>query len=233
MSSIRGLGSNTPLNTQSEVSSQVAAGSITGTSSTDRVATGPLAGLSAKWKPTSLTDAHAFSIRPGVARYARIGGSTVPGDAPYKLGAPMTKEHEAELQATSKVAKVAPQDLKHYRLDFKEGRIVDATGKNLDTRSAAATNRNRIAGRAIYVMDHYGNFYATNNHKEGKFHHSSFLGGASVACAGEIEVHDGIVKVITNKSGHYLPERSHLAQAVTSLQLHGVKVTSNQITFEK
>ena len=102
---------------------------------------------------------------------------------------------------------------------------MDANGNHFDTRRAAATNMSHSAGHAIFVMDHFGNIYATNEHQEGVFHHSSFLHGGSVACAGELAVHDGVLQSINNRSGHYLPEKSHFAQAVAQLQLHGVAVT--------
>jgi hypothetical protein len=203
-----------------------------------RTVSGPLAGLPSRstfsaattqWKDTSLEDAAAFSRRPGTTRYARIGASNIPQDAPFKLGAPMTTQHRAELEGASSVMMVPPEQLHTYRLGVSGGRIVDANGRNFDTRQAAATNISHSAGHAIFVMDHFGNIYATNSHKEGVFHHSSFLQGASVACAGELAVHDGVLKSINNRSGHYLPEVSHLGQTVTQLQLQGIAVTPDMM----
>lgn len=49
----------------------------------------------------------------------------------------------------------------------------------------------------------------------GKFHHSSFLAGGAAIFAGELET-DGLGKVvqITNRSGHYRPQKEHLVQAL-------------------
>ncbi len=59
-------------------------------------------------------------------------------------------------------------------------------------------------GFAIYVMSPTGEFYSAS-HKVGLFHHSSFLGGDEIGGAGEWKIEDGILKSITNKSGHYEP----------------------------
>ena len=47
-------------------------------------------------------------------------------------------------------------------------------------------------------------------HEFAKFHHSSFLAGEKVAAAGEIIIENGIIKEITNGSGHYRPDISYV-----------------------
>ncbi|MCC7013407.1 MAG: hypothetical protein IT454_12660 [Planctomycetes bacterium] len=54
------------------------------------------------------------------------------------------------------------------------------------------------------------------SHKTAEFHHSTFLGGAPVAAAGEWIVDQGEVKVITAKSGHYRPRPQDLERLVQS-----------------
>ncbi|MEP6792456.1 MAG: hypothetical protein ABI907_13865, partial [Ramlibacter sp.] len=49
------------------------------------------------------------------------------------------------------------------------------------------------------------------------FHHSSFLGGDEVACAGEIEVAHGKLVSINNNSGHYTPPPECLLTMIDSL----------------
>ncbi|MCP3922107.1 MAG: hypothetical protein GY714_05920 [Desulfobacterales bacterium] len=63
----------------------------------------------------------------------------------------------------------------------------------------------------------------------GKFHHSSLLGGKSVASAGEITVKNGIVHKITRKSGHYMPEEKYLQQFVDELKVKGVNLNKVEI----
>ena len=70
-------------------------------------------------------------------------------------------------------------------------------------------------------MDPMGNIYAANDRVPGKFQHSSFLAGSPIAAAGEIEVHDGVVKFISGKSGHYRPSAQQLDQMVNNLRTQG------------
>jgi hypothetical protein len=143
----------------------------------------------------------------------------------------MVVTYEAELSGNTNVTLVSKEDLPRYLITVDNGKIIDANGENFDTSSTQATNANRDAGYAIFVMDHYGNIYANKDHKEGEFHHSSFLHGATVACAGGIQVHDGVVKSINNKSGHYVLNQSHLGQTVARLQLEGINIGPDQIAF--
>ncbi len=53
---------------------------------------------------------------------------------------------------------------------------------------------------------------------KGKFHHTSFLGGAPVLCAGEFKVENGKIVRISLKSGHYRPVELHGEQLRRYLQ---------------
>jgi hypothetical protein len=56
------------------------------------------------------------------------------------------------------------------------------------------------------------------------FHHSSFLEGRDVACAGEIEAVQGKILSINNNSGHYRPPPECLTAVVDVLRRRGVDV---------
>lgn len=59
-------------------------------------------------------------------------------------------------------------------------------------------------------------------HCPGKFHHSSFLSGGNVKCAGMIGIQQGTVKEISNNSGHYKPKPEEFRVFVAFLQQKGV-----------
>ncbi len=59
--------------------------------------------------------------------------------------------------------------------------------------------RERVRAAAV------GKIYLSKNYEFGKFHHSSFLAGEKVAAAGEIYIERGVIKTITDGSGHYKP----------------------------
>jgi hypothetical protein len=74
---------------------------------------------------------------------------------------------------------------------------------------------------AAYVWSRDGILYCAE-HKGTQFHHSSFLSGKKVRCAGMIDVEGGKVKRVTNDSGHYKPQTRHLRSFVQFLQMHNV-----------
>lgn len=100
-------------------------------------------------------------------------------------------------------------------IQFKDGKVYDSRGKLFDTEDG-------VKGRAIFVMDEAGNFYAYKYPKAGAFHHSSFLGGKPVAAAGEIEVIAGEITGISDKSGHYTPAAKFLNQAMKKFESLGI-----------
>jgi len=77
----------------------------------------------------------------------------------------------------------------------------------------------------IYVMNRSGQFFAGDAEML-KTHHSTFLAGGAVACAGDIELSGGRPVTISNNSGHYMPGPASLWQAVRQLQLEGVDVAA-------
>ncbi len=101
-----------------------------------------------------------------------------------------------------------------YRLYVnEEGLLLDAEGNLFDT-AAGRSMHTPAGGRAIFVMDGYGNLYASNRHVAGKFQHSSFLAGQPVAGAGELKVTRGRLELVSNKSHHYMPPPKYITQTV-------------------
>lgn len=117
----------------------------------------------------------------------------------------------------AKVTYLTPEKLAKTKLTFKEGKAYDANGKLFDTGTAPG-------GRAIFVMDADGNFYASNYHEVSVFHHSSFFSGKPVAAAGEIESEKGILTAISDRSGHYQPEPELMENALKELEGKGIEM---------
>lgn len=85
-------------------------------------------------------------------------------------------------------------------------------------------------GRGIYVMDGDGNLYAGPRQIVGRLHHSSFVAGGGVACAGELVVHRGRPVLFSACSGHYPPGPRDLDRVRQALDEQGVDVAS--VEFE-
>lgn len=61
----------------------------------------------------------------------------------------------------------------------------------------------------IFVLENEPQRLLAGIKKTGSFHHTSFVAGAPVACAGEFEIEDGKVISILLRSGHYRPTEEH------------------------
>lgn len=137
-----------------------------------------------------------------------------------------TKEMEqvfVEMDRAEGVTYLTASELEETRVVVRDGKLYDSTGAPFDTGRGTSV----WAGgdtRAIFVMDRYGNIYASNDHAVGRFHHSSFLGGKPVAGAGELKVEDGVLKLISDKSGHYRPPPECMRRVVAALKAAGVDV---------
>jgi len=83
-------------------------------------------------------------------------------------------------------------------------------------------------GVAIWVASPDGRYFA-GNHVRGEFHHSSFLAGGSVTCAGEMAVHQGQIKMLNAKTGHYRTQRAEFANALKNLQGKGIRPESYKV----
>jgi hypothetical protein len=116
------------------------------------------------------------------------------------------------------------------RLRAKGGRLFldDAFREPFDTRLMVTANMG--PGYAIYVMSQTGNIHVSS-HSVGHRHHSSLLAGQNVAGAGEMQVWDGRLKWISNKSGHYFPEIEHFMQTLHSLRKQGVPLDTVRVGF--
>lgn len=116
-----------------------------------------------------------------------------------------------------------------YKLEVRDGKIYDSAGRLFDTRDAATAHSG--GGRAIFVMDENGSFYASKYQQVGEFHHSSLAAGKPVAAAGEVSVENGVLKILSDKSGHYKPGSSFTQQAVDSLQGSGIDMRTVRTDF--
>lgn len=122
------------------------------------------------------------------------------------------------------------QDLRFSGLDKKLAKLQEQLqGLNGSYEQQQETARKvGIAGRYIFVMNAKGEFFAGKS-ITGVVHHSSFLAGGAVACAGEVAISGGVMTAISNTSGHYRPGPVYLWQAVKQLQMLGVPLSSLRV----
>lgn len=114
-----------------------------------------------------------------------------------------------------------------YELAIVNGKFYTVNGKLFNT---SHTKSLFTKSKAIFVMTEDGRIYASTYHYAGVFHHSSFLSGKPVASAGELEIIEGILKEVTNKSGHYKPSKSFNNQFLKLIKNEGVNIDDIIIT---
>jgi hypothetical protein len=85
-------------------------------------------------------------------------------------------------------------------------------------------------GYGIFVMSATGNLHVSS-HNVGVRHHSSLLAGANVAGAGEMKVVNGVLKEMTNKTGHYHAKPIHLVQVLHRLAKFNVGMGSFKVSI--
>ncbi len=120
------------------------------------------------------------------------------------------------------LVKLFTEDQKGRRVKYRA--VVNGTGSVRDMWDQPKTTwdmHSAFGGQhwGIFVLSPGGELYV-NSHKVGRFHHSTFLGGAPAAAAGELVVDfAGHIVVITNKTGHYLAGVEEMTRLVTMLPI--------------
>ena len=103
--------------------------------------------------------------------------------------------------------------------------------KRFDTGHFAGKGENQPHA-AAYVWTACGTLLA-GEHVTQKFHHSSFVGGQAVRCAGMIRIENGKVSQVSNDSGHYQPSENQLRSFVNWLYQRKVFLNTAQVRYKK
>ena len=112
-----------------------------------------------------------------------------------------------------------------FEVFVKDGLMVDSVGTPLDT-------SNSNTGKYIFVMNSQGQIFA-GAPRIFEFHHSSFLAGAPVASAGEIDVAHGLLLMNNNDSGHYKPNNDHNDQFFSEMKERGIDASKTREYVKK
>lgn len=130
------------------------------------------------------------------------------------------------------------------RADDGRTLLTGSNGSLLDTsQSTMPVGMSREGGRNIFAMGADGkmrsldvgsefnrinpkgfDFFGDISDDAARVHHTTMTAGQDVAAAGEIEVDQGQLRMMSNRSGHYLPPAAALHQAVSQLDRAGVEL---------
>ncbi|MBW4438607.1 MAG: hypothetical protein KME04_15810 [Pleurocapsa minor GSE-CHR-MK-17-07R] len=121
----------------------------------------------------------------------------------------------AELDSQSVRYMETTADRDPYRLRYEGGMLMQGNSPDpFDTRELNTVAQGK--NWAMFTMSPDGEIFAAS-HTLNQQHHSSLLAAGEAAGAGEMQVTDGQLVAVTNKSGHYLPNLRHLNQVCKEL----------------
>jgi hypothetical protein len=122
-----------------------------------------------------------------------------------------------------------PVQKKEVKKVQKGGLTVDGTGlTKLQVRRAehGFSRNEQLRGDFIWAMDEQKKLYITPFSWNGQWHHSSFVAGMPVICAGTMKLDNGTVKEITNQSGHYQPKAMRMYEFLRILLTNGISLSA-------
>eukprot|EP00128_Syssomonas_multiformis_P016107 Colp12_sorted_trinity150504_noHs@30293 len=136
-----------------------------------------------------------------------------------------------ELLESSQVTYLNETDRMQYEVVFDGGLLrYKASGELLTTTSKGFSKDE--SDRWIFVFSPEGKMYVGLKEK-GRFHHSSFLSGASVTTAGRLCCTSGKLLAIAPHSGHYKTSKETFMHFLEYLESQGVNLSEVHIEYEK
>lgn len=145
-----------------------------------------------------------------------------PADSPEDLFKPQRRESFAS--AASSSSSSVSSDAMHYNGPPKgKNPVSRAVQRNLTIKGMTdrVLKKTLKKNTWIYVADRHCNLFIGIK-DQGKFQHSSFLGGGLVTSAGLISVKDGVIHSLSPLSGHYRTSIDHYRKFLEILKQRGV-----------
>lgn len=120
------------------------------------------------------------------------------------------------------------EKLKKYEVKIKKGMLYDSKGKHLLDTSTATSSVRSEGSQIIYVMAPDGKLYVNPPEEllQASFHHSSFLHGNAIICAGTFKIKKGHLIEATTISGHYKPKTKHLLNFLDRIGKKGIDLSN-------
>ncbi|KRW98723.1 hypothetical protein PPERSA_00311 [Pseudocohnilembus persalinus] len=137
------------------------------------------------------------------------------------------EEFPREFLERDKVLYLNEDERKQYEIYIEEGKFKYTESKELvDTLKEIEKADEK--GKFIFVVSLEKKMYVGPKIR-GNFHHSSFLSGAPVIGAGNLQIESGILKAVKPHSGHYRPTAEEFTFFINMLKEWGVSMDSVKI----
>jgi hypothetical protein len=111
-----------------------------------------------------------------------------------------------------------PEKRLQYEVLFTDGKLTNHQNENITTKPDDIH---------IFVWDGvhiYINYKKQCPYNEDRFHHSSFLAGATVKCAGHLKINNGDIVEMDWTSGHYTPTAGCICNLLTFLKKNNINI---------
>ena len=138
---------------------------------------------------------YGHAVRKMYQRWQRSRSNRL--DWPEFLAAKMSHDEKIRVLRRNAIVYLTPQQASIYKVRFCNGLVVRSNGQEY---------RN---GRWMFVLDQTGQDFYIAKKRKGRFHHTSFVAGAPVQCAGFVTFKHGKMELLRLHSGHYKPTREH------------------------
>jgi hypothetical protein len=166
-----------------------------------------------------------------LALSAQAGDAPKPADLAVRTEAVYTSEDDVQTMKKDLVGEdvkvITHGILIHYMDDAEReaSRVIPFAGK-LWTNDGVVVPYTKKDKKLNYVMDPKVNFYVLNQKGHPELRHSSFLRGAPVSGAGNIQIDQGTIVKIDRNSGHYGPSEHQLGNVLHELKERGFDVSA-------
>ena len=178
-------------------------------------------------------ETHVISVGADGAGFNSPNGAAMYRHSPERVSGVLYSQYGSPRTQKERISKVGGI---HWILPSSDGTVVempldDPKGgtRRFDTLHLPGKPPHEQRS-AAYVWTTCGTVLA-GQHETGIFHHSSFVGGEDVRCAGMMQVEDGKIKRVSNDSGHYRPSVDNLREFVRWLYARKVFTPSGQVRY--
>lgn len=177
---------------------------------------------------------------PFLVKYLRTAGERAPYEVTIANGRATYRGRPMDTAGARKVMRMGPQDLRGPMGEITD-RFIYVMSVDGDIYAADASGEYKAGGvfdqgefkvaigNTARLAAMFGSTVRPERTGLYGFHHTSFLAGQDVACAGEIEVYKGTIASFNNNSGHYRPPPECLLAVIDRLRQCGVDV--EQVKF--
>lgn len=114
-----------------------------------------------------------------------------------------------------------------FQVYIRDGRLVDKNGNLVSTNF---DSENLFIDSGLFIIDRDYRLYLLPFEQRGKFHHSSLAGGEAVRFAGTIAVMNGVLREVSNQSGHYKPTGPQTLKGLRWLESQGISLRQTNLT---